>query len=132
MKKLFAILGVLLISLLIFPQLGLAQDSQSNNCGCPPDRSFCIRNPLCDPQGDSVTSIPDLIDRVAHFVFLVGLAIAPVMILVAAMFFITAGGKKDQVTKAKKIIIWTLVGVAVLYLADILMSVIRSALGVTN
>ena len=114
MKKILAILGILLISLISF-QTVFAQD-------------FAIENPL----GENASTIPALIDRITHFIFLVGVAIAPVMILVAAFYFMTARGDPDQVSKAGKIIVWTLVGVAIIYMSDILMTVIRNALGVTD
>lgn len=112
-KTILASLGVLLVTLMLVTPVLAAED-------------FEIENPL----GENATSIPTLINRVANFIFFVGIVVAPVMILVAAFYFLTAGGNKDRVTKARKIIIWTLVGVAVLYMSNILMDVIQQVLGV--
>ncbi len=119
MKKFWAILGILLIGLVLMAPMALAADSSE-------DSDFKIDNPI------NASTIPALIDKVAHFIFLVGVAIAPVMILVGAFYYMTAAGNPDKVGKANKIIIWTLVGVAILFMSDILISVIRNALGVAD
>lgn len=114
MKRILAILGVTLIGVMLFSPLALAQED------------FEIEPPL------EATTIPALIDEVINFIFLVGVAVAPVMILVGAFYFMTAAGNPERVSKAKRIIMWTLIGVVILYMADVLISVIRSALGVAD
>ncbi|MEF8846924.1 MAG: hypothetical protein V5A57_00610 [Candidatus Paceibacterota bacterium] len=115
MKKLAAILVVLIATFTVAPQLAAAAQED-----------YAIENPI------NATSIAGLIDGLAHFLFLVGISIAPVMILVGAFYYLTAGADPDRVSKANKIIIYTLVGVAILYMSDILMDMIKNILGVSN
>ena len=126
MKKLIlATFGVLLISLMIAsPVLAQPTAPPATTSTSSGNGNFEIQNPI------NATSISALIDEVANFIFLTGLVLAPVMILVAAFYFLTAAGNQERVTKARQILMWTLIGLAVLYMSNILIDVIQQVLGV--
>lgn len=57
-----------------------------------------------------------LIDAIADFIFWVAIAIAPIMIIIAAFYFLTSGGNPEKVNKAKKIILFTVIGLIIILL----------------
>ena len=59
----------------------------------------------------------ELIDNIINVIFTLGLAIAPIMIIIAGYYFITAMGQPEKINTAKKIILWTLIGLLVLFSA---------------
>lgn len=82
------------------------------------------------PEGSQLPSDKDknksqlelLIDRVAGFVFWFGLIIGPLLILLGTFLYATSAGEARRVQRGKGIIIWTLVGMAVAFLARFLTS----------
>ncbi|XOB41973.1 MAG: hypothetical protein ACKKMS_01105 [Candidatus Nealsonbacteria bacterium] len=84
-----------------------------------------IENPL------EAESFEDLLNAIVNFIFWVAIAIAPIMIMIAAFFFLTAGGDPKRIETAKKIILWTLIGLAIILLAKGLISVLREIIGVS-
>jgi len=106
MKK---VLSIFLLSILLFPQIVLGQIE--------------IKNPL------GADTFEEIIARITNFIFSIALVVAPIMILIAGFLFITAGGSPEQVSRAKRIILWTVVGVVVIALAQGLANVIKSILG---
>lgn len=81
--------------------------------------SFEIPNPFKHKTFES------LINAIINFIFYVSLAIAPLMILIAAFYFITAGGNPQKIERGKKIIIYTFIGLLIVFLAKALVSVIQ-------
>ena len=57
-------------------------------------------------------------------------AIATLAILYSVFLFITAGGEPQTVTKAKQVLIWGLIGIAVSVLANSVPALVRSFLGI--
>jgi hypothetical protein len=70
--------------------------------------TITIENPL------SSQDITALVDKIANFLIEVVLPIAILMILYAAFVFITAGGDETKAKKAKQVLTWAIVGIAVL------------------
>ena len=68
-------------------------------------------------------SFRELINTIADLLFVVALAITPIMIIVAAFHFITAGDDVEKVELAKKILLWTFVAILII---SILRGVISS------
>lgn len=106
MKKL------LLISLLIGLPLGaLAQPG------------IQITNPL------NATSFEAIINNVINFIFGLAVLLAPLMILIGGALFITSGGNISQVEQAKRMILWTIVGFAIILLSKGVLGIIKQLLG---
>ncbi len=70
---------------------------------------------LENPLGSA--NIFQFIDRLIDVLFTIGLALAPIMILLAALQFLTSGGNPQRVAAAKNTILFALVGFAILLLA---------------
>ena len=85
-----------------------------------------IDNPLAS---DSLT---DLIDGIINFIFWVATVLAPLMIVIAAFYFVTSAGNPNQIAIAKKIILYTLIGYAIILLSKGLIIILREILGVTT
>lgn len=110
MKRLFAILGIIILSLTVASPV-LAREN------------FEIPNPL------EHESIEELLNAIVDFIFYVALVVAPIMIIIGGFLFITSRGDPEQVSQAKKLIIYALVGLAIIYMSKILIGLIRQVLG---
>ena len=86
-------------------------------------QAIVIENPL------KAESFIDLVDIITNFIFWVGIAIGPLMIIIGGFYFLTAAGNEEKIRTAKNIILYTVIGLAIILLAKGLISVIKSALG---
>lgn|SRR3989344_4361992 len=82
-----------------------------------------IKNPL------KVNDFEALLNIVIDFIFWIGMALAPVMFIVAGLLYVTAAGNPQKTEQAKKIIIYTVIGLVVLLLAKGLTEVLKSVIG---
>lgn len=87
---------------------------------------FKIENPL------NATSFDAVLDKLINFIFWVGITVAPVMLIIAGFMLVTAMGDPMKVDRAKKMILYTLIGLAIVILAKGLIAVLKSILGVTT
>lgn len=83
-----------------------------------------IPNPL---EADSFT---ELLNAIIDFIFYLALGIAPIMIIVAGFFFITAQGEPEKIQTAKRIILWVLIGLIVVFCAKGLIKLFGEIFGV--
>lgn len=88
-----------------------------------------VRGQITIPNPLEAETIEELIDNIIDFIFLISLAIAPIMILVAGFLFLTAGGNPQKVSQAKNLILYTVIGLAIILLAKGLIAVLKSVLG---
>ncbi len=102
-KYLIKILFVLLLFICLVPSIAQGQ-------------TVTIDNPL------GYNDFWELIDKLIDFVFYLSIGIAPIMFTVAGFYFITAGGEPEKVNTAKKIILWTMVGLLIVLSAKGLIS----------
>lgn len=80
-----------------------------------------IPNPL-----SGVNSIPELLGRVASFIQSLALALCLPFIVWGGVVLMTSGGDPKKVTEGRNIIIFTMVGVIVAFLAKVLFSVVET------
>ena len=66
-----------------------------------------IPNPL------KAQNFTELLEAIINFIFYLSLGIAPIMIIVAGFYFITANGDLEKINTAKKIILWVSIGLIV-------------------
>ena len=83
-----------------------------------------FRNPL------QYGTFGELIDAIVNFIFTIALALAPLMAIVGAFYIMSAGGDPKKVGAGKSIIIYTLIGFAIILFAKGLISMIESVIGV--
>lgn len=70
---------------------------------------------------DDITSV---LDRVSTWLYVIGLAVALVVIIVGGIGYMTAAGNEDRQKAAKKTIITGLVGAAVIVLAGVILDTV--------
>lgn len=72
----------------------------------------------------------DLIDRLIDFIFYLAIAIAPIMFIIAGFYFIGAAGDPAKIDTAKKMVLWTLIGLLVVMSAKGLVMLFGEIFGV--
>ncbi len=70
-----------------------------------------IENPLRS------SNFEEFIDRITNGLFWLGIAVAPMFILIAAFYLLTAAGNTAQIETGKRIIVYTLAGILILIMA---------------
>lgn len=98
--------------------------------GAPPP--LCFPGQICIPNPLKYDTFEDLVDSIMGFIFVLSLALAPVMVLIGAFYLLTAGGDPKRVKTANSIFIWTAVGLLIVFLAKGLAAAIRAVLGLTS
>lgn len=79
-------------------------------------------------DGDYTGSLLMLLDDIRILLFWIGLGIALIVIIVSGIMYMTAGGDEAKVTKAKKTLIYGIVGAAVVLAATFILNAIRQIL----
>jgi hypothetical protein len=74
-------------------------------------------------------SFQELLDAIYNFIFWVAIALVPIMVIVAAYFFLTSGGDPEKIRTAKKIIFWTFIGLIIVLLGKGVVAIIGQLLG---
>ena len=74
-------------------------------------------------------SFEELIGNVLNFLVWVGFAVAPLMIIIAGFLFVTSGGDPAKITKAKNIMLYTAIGLAIILFSWGFVAVIQRVLG---
>jgi len=110
---------------------------QDPDCGCRDGNNCCGIgcNNLTDNDCPFLVnpfkfgSFQELIEGIINFIFWLAVAIVPIMIMVAAFYFLTSGGDPERIRTAKRIIFWTVIGLAIILLAKGIISVIKQIIG---
>lgn len=90
---------------------------------CPTD-TVCIKNPL------QFESLEQLLNAIIDFLIKIGAPLAVIMIIYAGLTWMFAAGEPEKISKARSIIIWTIVGYSIILVAKGILLVIQSVLGV--
>ena len=77
-------------------------------------------------EEDAQCCVIDKVLTVGDYIFVAILVVAILIILIAAWTFLTAGGNPDKVTSARNYLIYALVGIAVAFLARVLVRVVAA------
>lgn len=84
-----------------------------------------------DRGGWTLQEVVAFLDSIANWLYIIGFAIALIVIIVGGVSYMTAGGNEDRQKSAKKTIITGLVGAAIILLAGIILDTLVNILGVT-
>lgn len=103
MKKFVS--SIVSTSLVVLPTIGMAQGASA---------------PTVD--------VMQALDDITNWLFAILLITAVIFLIVAGFYFITAQGDPDKVSKARNMVLWSLVGVAVGVLAKGLVMLVQRAL----
>lgn len=74
------------------------------------DTGVSINTGIEKPLGDKINDIPSLIEQIIEIVLVVGIPIIALAIIYTGFLFIKAQGAPEEITKAKKALLYTLVG----------------------
>jgi len=83
---------------------------------------------FCPPS--TIRSISDLINSITDWVFKIAIIVAPLMLVIGAILFMTARGNPEQIKLGKKIIFWTVIGFLIVLFAEGIINLIDYILGV--
>jgi len=72
----------------------------------------------------------ELVDAMIRFIFNMAMFITPLMIIIGAFYLLTAAGDPKRVGTGKTIIIYTLIGLALILLARAIITMIEKVIGV--
>lgn len=114
---LFIVLSVVLLTISVF------HARADSITACPTD-TVCIKNPL------QFESLEALLDAIINFLIKIGAPLAVIMIIYAGLIWMFAAGAPEKITKARSIIIWTIVGYSIILVAKGILLVVQSVLGV--
>jgi len=70
-------------------------------------------------------SFEELLNGIINFLKSVALAAAPIMIVIAAYYFVTSGGDPEKISTGKRIILYTFLAIIIILLASELVNVIK-------
>jgi len=82
-----------------------------------------IHNPIHTPH------FAGLVDGIIKFIFLIAVALAPLMIIIGAFYLLTAGANPKRVETGRNIILYTVIGFTIILLGRALVYVIQNILG---
>ena len=146
-------LALLILSIVFFSQAGFVlafgqpccTDADctegEEQCLCLPDTTDCQttgKKPgVCGPAGSviicppsTIRSIEALIRSVTDWIFKIAIIVAPLMLVIGAILFMTAGGNPERIKLGKKIIFWTIIGFLIVLFSEGLINLIDYILGV--
>lgn len=83
-----------------------------------------------DPLGGK--TFQDLITNVTRFANSLLAPLSALMILIAGFLYMTGGGNPEKIKTAHKMLIWALVGIGIVLLANAAGAIIRGILGVSS
>jgi len=84
---------------------------------------------IVNPLGETET-FPQLLAKIAGFIFTMALAVAPLLILYAAFILLNSAGDPEKVQTAKKTIIWTLAGLVIIFLSYAMVNWMKIEVGI--
>lgn len=121
LKKIFVYFLFFFLMFFSFSNLSLAQTSQNNN-----NNSNTVR--LANPLGANATPqgvIGNIIDKVLGVVG----ALALIMFIYGGITWMTAMGNDQQITKGKDILMWSALGLVVIFSSYALVKFVLQAIG---
>lgn len=81
---------------------------------------------ILDAFGQPITDIPSFLLLLVDLVFLIATPIIVIFIIYAGFLFVSAKDNEAQLTKAKTVLLWTLIGAAVLLGAKVIAAAIQA------
>lgn len=85
-------------------------------------------NPINLFNSIASVDIQDLFGAITNFLFVLALGVGPLMIIYAGYMILTAGGDAQKMSRAKTIILWTVIALAVIFFAKGLTSLVQGIL----
>jgi hypothetical protein len=128
MKKIKALLATIgVLSLALLPAVGFAQlvvaQSLTDQVKCGSE--LLAPGSVCDTPTES-TSITDIVKKVINILSWAVGVISVIMIIIAGFKYVTSGGKNESVTGAKNTILYAIIGLVIVALAQVIVRFVLS------
>jgi hypothetical protein len=121
-NNILALSATVFLALTFVPAVATAQttpDVQNNLCGGATSLQV-DSNQTCNNTSGSVSSFNHILTEVINIFSVVVGVVAVIMIIVAGFRYITSGGKQESVTGAKNTILYAVIGLVIVALAQII------------
>lgn len=126
--------GVTLLALVACPMIGLAQTpppaagtpAAGTPAAAPTPEPFPSPSEL---PSWSISEVTGLVGKIINWIFTFLMIFVVVMVIMAGFMFVTGGGNPDNVTKARNMLMFALVGFAVGMLAKGIIVLVESFIG---
>jgi len=99
-----------------FAQFGTQAPPSSGGTGIP------------NPLRDEYTTLAQFLNGIVDFLLFLAIPFAIFFMVYAGFLFVTARGNQEQLKTAKKALVWTLIGVAVLLGAKVIATAIQGTI----
>ena len=76
------------------------------------------------------TTTAELVDNIADFIFKIAVVIVPLIILIGTFFIVTSAGDPKKIDQGKRLIIWAIIGFAIILFSKGIVVMIRQILGI--
>lgn len=84
--------------------------------------------PNTDPSTWNLEHVDQLVQNVIKLALALGGGVAIIFFLIAAFQYFTAFGNEEKAQKAKTTIMWTIVGIVVIVLSELIVETLKSLL----
>lgn len=111
---------IFILSLILFMSLTITIFAEDKTT------EMTIPNPL-----GKTSDIYTLIEKITNFLIGIAIVITPIIIVYAGFLYITAGGNEEKVKTAQKVLIWALIGFALVLIARGVPALIKQFLGIS-
>jgi hypothetical protein len=112
--------------LLVLPGIVLAQRARQKGVATP---TTCQDNELCNPLAGVANTPQELIGRVINQLMGVVGSIALLMFVYGGLIWMTSSGNPEKVKEGRGILIWSAIGLAVIFFSYGLVRLVLAALG---
>ena len=86
-----------------------------------------LKNPLICTNNDNC--LMEIIAAITGILQLLAIAVGTIMIIIAGIQYMTSAGSEEKAGKAKKTILYTLIGVAITISVNFIVGIIKEILG---
>ena len=115
----------LLLSVQAVPAFAQGAQQQINSGLCA-GVNLDVNNSNCTASGDTNTTINKLIHTIINLLSVVVGVVAVIMIIIGGLRYITSGGSDTSVTGAKNTILYAIIGLIIVALAQVLVRFVLS------
>ena len=105
----------------IMPITLFAQNGPIQPPSCPPGT-------ICSPYPEDFTIVSFLNFILNNIVLPIGAVIAVLFLVYAGFLFVTARGSEEQLEHAKKTLLWTVIGIAILFGSTVIATGIQNTI----
>jgi hypothetical protein len=125
LKKIF--FGFLIFSLLVMPMFVLAQTMEGEgNVGGDKPTTISFPSPI------GCADLLCVVQRIVSLLYWVAIPVAVIMILYGGFKIMLAGGDPKKFSDGKKIILYAVIGLAIVLVSGGVVAIVKSVLGVTD